>query len=75
MTWEYRVITVRTLEDDDHFALHKRNARIEKLLSEMGEQGWELVSFLPAYTPTRRTETHHAIFKRARGEEVSDGAS
>lgn len=73
--WEYRVITMNTeyevpFEGDLKDSPSSREI-IESHLDEVGQDGWELVSFLPA-PATHVADEHrftnpwmyHAVFKR-----------
>jgi hypothetical protein len=83
--WEYRVLTVNTLHSEPT-AMEFLTAddlggdRIKKLLNSMGDQGWELVAFVPAQPagymwkhPASGAESwvdanpwiYHAIFKKS----------
>jgi hypothetical protein len=78
--WEYRVITINTEYETaaDLVAALKPNPSksrgeiIERRLEEMGNLGWELISFLPAApraSPVGEGSTenpwmYHAVFKR-----------
>jgi hypothetical protein len=73
--WEYRVITVNTEYDvpfdGDLKDSPPSNEIIQSHLNEMGEEGWELVSFLPAPATHAGDEVrfenkwmYHAVFKR-----------
>lgn len=81
MPWKYRVITINTeyevpfegrLEDSP-----ESREIIESHLNKMGEDDWELISFLPA-PATHVADKHrfenkwiyHAIFKRLDEEEI-----
>ncbi len=77
--WEYHVITINTeyeipwkgeIEDSP-----PSNEVIQAHLNELGEDGWELVSFLPALPTAQSWKKtianpwmYHAIFKRREGE-------
>jgi hypothetical protein len=79
--WEYRVITINTeyeipFEGDLTDSPESREI-IETHLDELGRDGWELVSFLPAPAThvadsNRFTNRwiYHAIFKRLIRESV-----
>jgi hypothetical protein len=73
--WEYRVITMNTeyevpLESDLKDS-PESDQIIQSHLNEMGEDRWELVSFLPALPTAQNWKgtmanpwMYHAIFKR-----------
>jgi hypothetical protein len=75
-TWEYRVETITTTyrNDDDGDAMISNAGAIEKVLTDLGDEGWELVAFLPP-PPNEYCgnysrgnfeipSIYHAIFKR-----------
>jgi hypothetical protein len=74
--WEYRVITMNT-EYEVPFEGDLKDSPpsdeiIQSHLNEMGEDGWELVAFLPALPMAQKWKgvesanlwMYHAIFKR-----------
>ena len=73
--WEYHVITINTeyevpYDGDLKESPYSKNI-IQSHLNEMGKDGWELVSFLPAPATHAAAEVrfnnpwmYHAIFKR-----------
>ena len=74
--WEYSVITMNTEYEvpfeGDLKDSPESSAIIQSHLDEMGEQGWELVSFLPALPTAQNWKgtvanpwMYHAIFKRS----------
>ncbi len=67
--WEYRFIRVKTeleRENTNFETFAERDQRIERTFSEMGKDGWELVSFLPlaGLAAHRNSWMYHAVFKR-----------
>lgn len=74
--WEYRVVTINTEYEvpSDGKITDSPESRdiIEGHLSGMGQNGWELISFLPAMPLPRKWKgddyanpwMYHAIFKR-----------
>ena len=80
--WEYRVITMNT-EYEVPFEGHLKDSPesceiIESHLREMGEDGWELVTFLPALPMAQNWKgtmanpwMYHAIFKRTSEENLA----
>ncbi len=75
MRWEYRVITINT-EYEVPFGgkitdSPESGTIIDSHLNEMGREGWELISFLPALPMSQNWKgtianpwMYHAIFKR-----------
>jgi hypothetical protein len=76
MRWKYRVITFNTEYevpfDGKITDSPESNQIIQDRLNEVGSDGWELVSFLPAMPTPRKWKgdefanpwVYHAIFKR-----------
>lgn len=73
--WEYSVITFNTAYEVPFGAnitdSPESAAIIELHLNEMGREGWEIVSFLPALPMARKWKgedanpwMYHAVFKR-----------
>jgi uncharacterized protein DUF4177 len=70
--WEYRVVPIFAAGYDSDESAGKRDQEIENCLSNMGKEGWELISFLPEVRPpdvvsadwAASTSMYHAIFKR-----------
>jgi hypothetical protein len=70
--WEYHLITLfidaQKGQDGRHETPRERDKRIEETLSALGEDRWELVSFVPValHTSPANPWAYHAIFKRAK---------
>jgi hypothetical protein len=74
--WEYRVITINTEYEvplEGHLKdSPESNVIIQSHLNELGEDGWELISFLPALPMAQKWKgvdspnpwMYHAVFKR-----------
>ena len=73
--WDYRVITINTqyeiVGDGKLENSRPSNEIIESCLEQMGADGWELVSFLPAMPTDSKFRgeyanpwIYHAVFKR-----------
>ena len=68
--WEYRIITLITEAGKDQTGHHEttkeRNQRVERSLSEMGKDGWELVMLVPTALKGAYSDPwmYDAIFKR-----------
>jgi hypothetical protein len=68
--WEYRVLTIdiesQKHKDGRHETEKERDNRIENSLGEMGKDGWELVSFVPAVVIVKSINPwlYHAVLKR-----------
>jgi hypothetical protein len=80
MKWEYRVITLNIEYevpfDGDLKDSPNSNEIIQTHLIEMGEYGWELISFLPAPATHAGAEVrfdnkwmYHAVFKRPKDDD------
>jgi len=81
--WEYKIVTVDSLHEPDILewirGFRDGTAEVQDLLDQLGREGWELVSFLPARPANQIVENsvtgqkitidanpwlYHAIFKR-----------
>ena len=62
MAWEYRIVhLVADTDDEEEYEARLHNST--RYLNELGNEGWELVNFLPHHTSGQRTRSH-AVLKR-----------
>jgi hypothetical protein len=77
-TWEYRIVRIDTSTRKgkaDYEKPTERDLRIEGIFASAGEEGWELVSFLPLPligSPLPSSSDHHAVFKRPKWNSPDD---
>jgi Domain of unknown function (DUF4177) len=62
MHWEYKIVYCG-VENPDEEEYEKRLHTSEQLLNKFGEEGWELVGFLPRRM-SDNVNKYHAVFKR-----------
>jgi len=62
MVWEYKIIFVGT-ESEDEEEYETRLHDSVHLLNELGDEGWELINYLPHHMAGKRTK-YHAVLKR-----------
>jgi hypothetical protein len=65
MTWEYKIVYIGT-ESTDEDEYEKRLHDGVHMLNELGNEGWELIGYLPHQMTTKLTK-HHVILKRPKG--------
>jgi len=65
MGWEYKIVyfCLEPLTDEPGYETSLHSGL--RVLNELGEQGWELVQFLP-HPMSETAWKHHAVFKRPR---------
>lgn len=62
MAWEYKIVFVGT-ETPDEEEYEKRLHESVHTLNNLGEEGWELIGFLPHRLAAGQNK-YHAVFKR-----------
>lgn len=62
MAWENKIVHL-VADTDDEEEYETRLHTSACYLNELGNEGWELVSFLPHHTSGQRTGSH-AVLKR-----------
>ena len=70
MHWEYKIVFMG-MESDDEDEYENRLHSGVHLLNTLGNDGWELISYLPHRMAGKRAK-HHAILKRQKTKENPD---
>jgi hypothetical protein len=65
MNWEYKLVYFG-MENADEDEYEKRLHESAHLLNKFGEEGWELITFLP-HRMAAESNKYHAVFKRPKG--------
>ena len=66
MKWEYKLVYFG-MEAEDEKEYEKRLHESAHLLNKFGEEGWELIDFLP-HRMADNIDKFHAVFKRPLGK-------